>query len=92
MIDLLLHALGGAAMAGVELALTGNVYLAIFWPTLLGYARETEQSRTGRKRREISTGRSIRPGDVRHWSLHRWGEWLVWPLGALLAACGFALR
>ena len=86
MIDLILHALGGAAMAGVELALTGNVALAIFWPTLLGNVREQEQHR----KRDLA--RHHHPSAFWRWDRHELAEWLAWPLGALLAACGFALR
>ena len=60
------------------------------WPTLLGHTRETEQAREGRKRAEIRSGRSIHPSDVRHWSLHRWTEWLAWPAGAGLVALAYA--
>lgn len=84
------HALGGAAMAAVELWVTGSAVLALFWPTLLGYARESEQARAMRKRLEIRTGRRVRPGAFWHWSKHRVSEWLAWFVGAVCAVAAYS--
>ena len=90
-LELLLHGVVGAAMAALEIALTGNAALAIFWPALLGYARESEQARTKRKAAEAMTGKRIRPGAFWHWSAHRLREWLAWPAGALAMMAGYAV-
>jgi hypothetical protein len=65
--------------------------LAVFSPTLLSYARESEQARAKRKLLNEQTGKRIRPGDVRYWSGHRTAECLAVTAGALLALLVLAL-
>lgn len=86
-----LHALGGALMAALELWLTGNAALAVLWPLLVGWTRESEQSRASRKALEEMTEKRVRPGAFWHWSSHRVQEALAWPVGALVAVGVFAL-
>lgn len=91
-IELALHAVGGAAMALVEMAVTGNVWLSFLWPTLLGFTRESEQARVSRGALSAMLGRRIRPSDVRHWSPHRLAEWAAWPIGAGVAVVLWSMR
>ena len=77
--DLALHFVGGAALAALELWVTGSAVLAIFWPLLLGHTRETEQHR----RRNV--WRAHHPSYFWYWSRHMILEWLAWPAGAIAA-------
>lgn len=83
--ELALHALGGFVLALLELEAAGSAVMALFWPTLLSWSRESEQAREKRQAHNALTGRRIRPSDVRYWSAHKWREFLAFPLGALVA-------
>jgi hypothetical protein len=75
--DLALHFVGGAAIAALELYVTGSAVLALVWATMLGVTREWDQ----------------RPGKPPwRWSGHAWREALAWPVGALCAIAVYALR
>lgn len=86
-----LHFVAGAAMAAIELWVTGSAVLALFWPTLLSWARESEQARASRERLSLRIGRRVRPGDVREWSAHKWSEFLSFTAGACAAVGVYAL-
>lgn len=88
-LDNLLHALGGLLIAAACLYLPPAV-LALLMPLLVGYVRETEQSRRSRMALEAMTAKRVRPGAFWHWSSHRVGEALSWLCGALLAVGGYA--
>jgi hypothetical protein len=90
--ELALHALGGAAIAALELWATDSAVMAIWWALLVSYCRESEQARAKRLRDGILTGHRYRPGDPRGFSAHRWRELLAFPAGALVAVAGYALR
>ena len=75
-----LHFAAGAAMAALELAVTGSAVLALFWPTLLGHAREAEQRR----------GKQKHPSAFWIWSSHAINEWMAWCIGASVPVCVYA--
>ena len=89
--DWLLHFVGGGVLAALELAVTGNAWLAVFWPTLISFARESEQARLSRKSLEAMTGRRYHPSDIRQWGNHKISEFLAFTAGALFALGCFAL-
>ena len=75
-LDWWLHLSGGIVLAGLTLWATQSLEASFLWPTLLGYARETEQFRLD------AAFKRVRPGDPRNWSQHRLGEFVAWPIGA----------
>lgn len=97
--DNLLHFFGGGLYAAAILGLgtyfhappVYSAILAVFDPMLLGFARESEQARTKRRAYEAMTGQRFHPSDIRHWSSHKWGEWLAWVAGALLVLGVFSI-
>ena len=85
--DLALHFAAGAGIALALLAFFaaphGRAHLGLWaaatlWETtLVSWTREGEQARAKRMP-------GVHPSDVRHWSAHRWREFLAFPAGALL--------
>jgi len=82
--DWALHFAGGALMATLEAAVGGSAALAVLWPMLLGYARETEQQRA-KARAQLR-----HPGAISFWSGHRISEWLAWGIGAAFVVGAWA--
>ena len=77
--DFALHWFGGAMLGAIEAHFTGNVGLAILWPTVVGYAREATQLRM--KHPEWPR---LRASAFWRWSPPKLAEWTAWPLGALV--------
>lgn len=89
--DLAFHLIGGAAIATVELAVTGSAVLALFWSLLVGFVRESEQQRAKRKELEAMLGHRIHPSDLRYWGGHKVAEMMQWLMGALTPVGFYAL-
>lgn len=80
--DFWLHVLGGVLLSGLTLWWTGSLMASFLWPTILGYARETEQWREQAERLSIVVAFRVSPGDPRYWSDHKMLEFVAWPIGA----------
>lgn len=79
--DLVQHAAGGFFLAWVELAVTGSIAMAIWWPMVLGYGREASQLRQSHP--EFA---ALEASKFWRWGQKRLEEWWAWGIGAALAA------